>query len=47
MDDAWVRQIGERYIELYEKVTGMLFERENSTDILSRIEENILRSLSS
>lgn len=47
MGDAWVSQISERYIELYEKVTGMLFERENTTDILSRIEENILRSLSS
>ncbi len=47
MDDTWVGQISDRYIELYEKVTGMLFEREDTTDILSRIEENILSSLSS
>ena len=47
MDDAWVGQISERYIELYEKVTGMLFDKGDTTNILARIEENILRSLSS
>ena len=47
MDDAWVGQISDRYIELYEKVTGMLFDKGDTTDILGRIEKNILRSLSS
>ncbi|MPR36351.1 phosphoribosylaminoimidazolesuccinocarboxamide synthase [Salmonirosea aquatica] len=47
MDDPWVNQISERYIELYEKVTGMLFDKGNTLDILNRIEKNILRSLSS
>lgn len=47
MDDAWVGQISDRYIELYEKVTGMLFDKGDTTNILARIEENILRSLSS
>lgn len=46
MSDEWIRQISERYIELYEKVTGLTFQRAKSTDILRRIEENILRSLS-
>jgi phosphoribosylaminoimidazole-succinocarboxamide synthase len=45
MDDAWIAQISERYIELYEKVTGQPFQKAESADILARIEENILRSL--
>ncbi|MBU1821461.1 MAG: phosphoribosylaminoimidazolesuccinocarboxamide synthase [Bacteroidetes bacterium] len=45
MDDAWIAQISARYIELYEKVTGQPFQKADSADILTRIEENILRSL--
>lgn len=47
MHDPWVNQISERYIELYEKVTGQSFMKAENTDISRRIEENILRSLSS
>ncbi|GAB3164824.1 phosphoribosylaminoimidazolesuccinocarboxamide synthase [Telluribacter humicola] len=47
MDDAWINTITERYIELFEKVTGTAFVRTESGDILQRIEENILRSLNS
>lgn len=47
MEDAWVNQISERYIELYEKVTGLTFEKAENTDIAGRIEKNILSSLSS
>ena len=37
-----VNSISERYIELYEKVTGMKFEKaDDSDDILKRIEKNI------
>ena len=37
-----VNSISERYIELYEKVTGKKFEKANeSDDILQRIEKNI------
>lgn len=46
MDEQWIRQISERYIELYEKVTGQPFVKTENADILARIEENILRSLS-
>ncbi len=45
MSDAWVEQISDRYVELYEKVTGMVFEKNPPVDGLSRIENNILRSL--
>jgi len=45
MSDEWVDQISARYIELYEKVTGKPFAKAPAEDILQRIEENILRSL--
>ena len=41
-----VSSISERYIELYEKVTGMKFEKaDDSDDILKRIEKNIAECL--
>ncbi|MCP1382327.1 phosphoribosylaminoimidazolesuccinocarboxamide synthase [Runella salmonicolor] len=47
MSDEWVEQISARYIELFEKVTGKTFIKANTEDILGRIEENVLRSLTS
>lgn len=41
MTDAWVREISERYIELYEKIIGEKFIRFESQNILDRIEKNI------
>jgi phosphoribosylaminoimidazole-succinocarboxamide synthase len=41
-----VSSISERYIELYEKVTGKKFEKaDESDDILKRIEKNIAECL--
>ena len=41
-----VNSISERYIELYEKVTGKKFEKaDNSDDVLKRIENNIAQCL--
>lgn len=45
MPDDFVNQITRRYIELYEKVTGQNFVRDNSEDIVGRIEGNILSFL--
>ena len=45
MPDAFVEEISARYIELYEKVTGLAFVRDESADPLERIEHNILRAL--
>ena len=42
MSDAFVNEISERYIELYENITGEKFLRTDTTDILHRIEMNIL-----
>ena len=46
MPDAFVEEITARYIELYEKVTGMAFHKDESEDPLGRIERNILKGLS-
>ena len=45
MSDEWVAQISQRYIELYETVTGQSFQPANEADPLSRIETNVLRAL--
>jgi phosphoribosylaminoimidazole-succinocarboxamide synthase len=46
MSDSFVLEISERYIELYENITGEKFDRTDTTDILHRIEKNILGFLS-
>lgn len=45
MPDAFVNEITERYIELYEKVTGLKFIKDETVDVLERIEQNILKAL--
>ncbi len=47
MTDEWVTQISERYIELYEHVTGKPFVKRSETDLAAAIEENVRRLLSS
>ncbi len=41
MSDEWINQISERYIELFEKVSGKKFQKDTSEDILKRVETNI------
>jgi phosphoribosylaminoimidazole-succinocarboxamide synthase len=40
-----VNSVSERYIELYEKITGREFEKSDSKDVLRRIETNIMAFL--
>ncbi|HQQ93305.1 MAG TPA: phosphoribosylaminoimidazolesuccinocarboxamide synthase [Bacteroidia bacterium] len=47
MSDAWVNEISERYIELYEHVTGSKFIKGHYDAILKDIELSVLRSLDS
>ncbi|MCK6692621.1 MAG: phosphoribosylaminoimidazolesuccinocarboxamide synthase [Thermoanaerobaculia bacterium] len=47
MPDVFVEEISARYIELYEKVTGLPFLKDESGDPLARIERNILTALGS
>ncbi len=41
MTESWVNQISERYIELYENITGEKFVRSDVSDVLSRVEKNV------
>jgi phosphoribosylaminoimidazole-succinocarboxamide synthase len=41
MSAEWVSAISERYIELFEQITGDTFQRYEGTDVLARIAENI------
>lgn len=44
--DEFVKSVSDRYIELYQKISGKVFERQNNSNILERIEENVTRALS-
>ncbi|MCX6235217.1 MAG: phosphoribosylaminoimidazolesuccinocarboxamide synthase [Bacteroidetes bacterium] len=45
MDDRFVNQVSERYIELYESITGEKFVRSDVTDVFKRVEDNVIRFL--
>jgi phosphoribosylaminoimidazole-succinocarboxamide synthase len=45
MDDAFVDVVTGRYIGLYEKVTGRVFEKADTTGIHDRIQRNVLAAL--
>lgn len=40
MDQEFVNSVSERYIELYEKITGRKFEKADASNVLKRVEEN-------
>ena len=46
MSDEWLAQISERYIQLYEKVTGSKFLPRKTENLLGEIEQNVLKYLS-
>ena len=46
MPEEFVTLVSERYIELYEKITGEAFIKADVTDINSRIEKNVLSWIS-
>ncbi len=45
MSDAYITTVSERYIELYEKITGFPFEKADVSNIEARIESNVLEYL--
>ena len=46
MTDTKIQEISERYIELFEKITGMKFEKISLDNVNSRIEANVISALS-
>jgi phosphoribosylaminoimidazole-succinocarboxamide synthase len=47
MSDEWIEQISARYIELFEKVTGKTFERQDYANAEVRMEQAVLNFLKS
>ncbi|MEM0518958.1 phosphoribosylaminoimidazolesuccinocarboxamide synthase [Aequorivita flava] len=45
MTDAYIKTVSERYIELYENITGEKFVKADVSNIHKRIEENVLHYL--
>lgn len=41
MTDAFVQQVSDRYIELYESITGEQFHKADSAQVIARLEKNI------
>ena len=45
MSDSWLEEISNRYIELFEKVTGESFIKQDYSNVENRLEGNIIRAL--
>lgn len=43
MTEAKVNSISDRYIELYERIIGEKFQKENTSNVLKRVEDNVMR----
>ena len=41
MDEEFIASVSERYIELYEQITGDDFVKADVSDVLNRVEKNI------
>ena len=47
MSDSYIESVSERYVELYENITGETFVKADITNIIDRIEKNVLEYLRS
>ena len=45
MNNEWVQSISERYIELYEHITGEPFVRHAIDDVIHRVESNVTKAI--
>jgi phosphoribosylaminoimidazole-succinocarboxamide synthase len=47
MSDEKIREISDRYIELYENITGKTFEKSDTSNLEGRIQKNVTDYLTS
>ena len=47
MPEEFVKQVSDRYIELYEHITGEAFVKSDISDVLKRVENNVTQFISS
>ena len=45
MTEEYVNSVSERYIELFENITGESFVKSDTSDVLKRVEDNITNFL--
>ncbi|WP_417591187.1 phosphoribosylaminoimidazolesuccinocarboxamide synthase [Owenweeksia hongkongensis] len=45
MTEEYITSVSDRYVELYEQITGETFKRHDSSDLEKRIEENVVKEL--
>ncbi len=45
MTEEYIASVSDRYVELYEQITGETFNRHDSSDLEKRIEENVVKEL--
>ena len=45
MTKAYIQEVSERYIELFEKITGETFQKAKAEDVAGRIEKNVMEYL--
>ena len=45
MSESYCNSVSDRYIELYENITGEKFIKEDVRNVVNRVEENILNYL--
>ena len=45
MNEEYINSVSERYIELYENITGNSFTKADVSDITSRIQGNVISYL--
>ena len=45
MSEEYCNSVSERYIELYEYITGDKFVKEDVSDVMNRVEKNMLNYL--
>ena len=43
--DEFILEVSDRYIELYEKISGKKFEKADAVNVLERIELNVSKAL--
>jgi phosphoribosylaminoimidazole-succinocarboxamide synthase len=42
MNDSWVNEISDRYVDLYEKITGKKFDKDGAVNSLQNIQNSII-----
>ena len=47
MSEQYIKSVSDRYIELYENITGENFIKADTTNIIQRIKENVLNYIDS